>query len=66
MQRSPSLAALAAGPCLRVNPADLNRMGVTHVFVGTRGGAFDVPMMLNAPEVELVFHRDGAYLFQLR
>ncbi|MGI8810525.1 MAG: NADH-quinone oxidoreductase subunit NuoG [Acidimicrobiales bacterium] len=26
--RSPSLAALAAGPCLRVNPADLGRMGV--------------------------------------
>jgi predicted molibdopterin-dependent oxidoreductase YjgC len=27
--RSPSLAALVEGPCLRVNPADLGRMGVT-------------------------------------
>jgi NADH-quinone oxidoreductase subunit G len=29
VQRSPSLAALAAGPCLRANPADLGRLGVT-------------------------------------
>ena len=29
VQRSPSLATLAEGPCLRVNPADLGRMGVT-------------------------------------
>gem|GEM_PF-2378466 len=29
VSRSPSLAALAHGPCLRVNPADLGRMGVT-------------------------------------
>jgi len=29
VSRSPSLAALAEGPCLRVNPADLGRMGVT-------------------------------------
>ncbi len=29
VQRSPSLATLAAGPCLRANPADLARMGVT-------------------------------------
>jgi NADH-quinone oxidoreductase subunit G len=29
VQRSPSLAPLAAPPCLRVHPADLGRMGVT-------------------------------------
>ena len=29
VQRSPSLSTLAEGPCLRVNPADLGRMGVT-------------------------------------
>ena len=29
VQRSPSLAALAQGPSLRVNPADLGRLGVT-------------------------------------
>jgi len=28
VQRSPSLAGLADGPCLRVNPADLGRLGV--------------------------------------
>jgi NADH-quinone oxidoreductase subunit G len=29
VRRSPSLAALAQGPCLRVNPADLGRLGLT-------------------------------------
>jgi anaerobic selenocysteine-containing dehydrogenase len=29
VQRSPSLAPLAEGPCLRVNPADLGRLGLT-------------------------------------
>jgi NADH-quinone oxidoreductase subunit G len=29
VQRSPSLAALAQAPCLRVNPADLGRLGLT-------------------------------------
>jgi NADH-quinone oxidoreductase subunit G len=29
VSRSPSLSALALGPCLQVNPADLGRMGVT-------------------------------------
>jgi len=29
VSHSPSLAALAQGPCLRANPADLGRMGVT-------------------------------------
>jgi anaerobic selenocysteine-containing dehydrogenase len=29
VQRSPALAGLAGGPTLRVNPADLGRMGVT-------------------------------------
>ncbi len=28
VSRSPSLSALASGPCLQVNPADLGRMGV--------------------------------------
>jgi hypothetical protein len=44
----------------------LTGMGVTHVFAGTRGGAFDIPMMLTSPRVELVFQRDSAYLFALR
>jgi hypothetical protein len=44
----------------------LKRMGVTHIFSGTRGGAFDIPLLLKAPQVKLVFQRDGAYLFELR
>jgi hypothetical protein len=44
----------------------LKRMGVTHIFSGTRGGAFDVPHLLTSPQVTLEFQRDGAYLFALR
>jgi hypothetical protein len=44
----------------------LKSMGVTHIFAGTRGGAFDIALLLKAPQVQLVFQRDGAYLFALR
>jgi hypothetical protein len=44
----------------------LTRMGVTHIFAGTRGGAFDVPLLLASPEARLVFHRDSTYLFEIR
>ncbi len=64
--RSPSLAALAAGPCLRVNPADLGRMGVTtgdrvRVSSSRRSLVLDVaadPHVLRGSAV-LVFNAPG-------
>ena len=63
-----SLQVVAYEPISGRTPdwAGLKRMGVTHIFSGTRGGAFDIPLLLNSPEVELIFHRDAAYLFAIR
>jgi hypothetical protein len=55
----------------QMEPSDwqaLRDRGVTDIFVGTRGGngALDIPDLLASDQVSLVFHRDGAYLFQLK
>jgi hypothetical protein len=44
----------------------LKDAGVTHIYVGSRGGALDVPMLLQSDQTRLLYHRDGAYVFELR
>jgi hypothetical protein len=44
----------------------LRARGITHIYVGSRGGALDVPRLLESDQVELVFHRDAAWVFELR
>jgi hypothetical protein len=51
------------------DPADweaLKRNGATHLFVGSRGGAFNVRGLLNSENVELVFHQDSVWVFRIR
>jgi hypothetical protein len=43
----------------------LRDAGVTHIFVGTRGGALDVPELLQSEHTQLLYHVDGAYVFEL-
>ncbi len=43
----------------------LRAAGITHIFVGSRGGALDVPTLLSSQRVRLVFHRDGVWVFEL-
>jgi hypothetical protein len=43
----------------------LRAAGITHIFVGSRGGALDVPALLSSQHVRLVFHRDGVWVFEL-
>jgi hypothetical protein len=66
--REDALQVVAFEPIVGREPDwdDLKGMGVTHVFAGTRGGAFDIPLMLSSSRTRLVFHRDAAYLFELR
>jgi hypothetical protein len=50
-------------------PADweaLKRGGATHLYVGSRGGAFNLSGLLESDDVELLFHRDAVWLFRLR
>ena len=44
----------------------LKAAGVTHIFVGSRGGALDIPTLLATDHTRLLYHRDGAFVFELR
>jgi hypothetical protein len=41
----------------------LRQEGVTHVFVGARGGFFDPAALAGNPALELLYAHDGAYVF---
>ena len=40
--------------------------GVTHIFVGSRGEHMDVTSLLNSDQVQLVFHQDASWVFELK
>jgi hypothetical protein len=44
----------------------LRTAGITHIYAGSRGGALSVPDLLQSEEVEMVFHRDAVWVFELR
>jgi hypothetical protein len=46
--------------------AILREEGVTHVFVGARGGFIDPAELAQNPEMEIVYGRDGVFVFALR
>ncbi len=44
----------------------LRRQGVTHVFVGARGGFFDPAALARNPEMTLLYAVDGVFVFALK
>jgi hypothetical protein len=46
--------------------AQLREAGVTHVFVGGRGGFIDPAELARNPEMALIFGQDGVFVFALR
>lgn len=44
----------------------LKDAGITDIFVGSRGGALDVPALLKSNHTRLLYHRDAVWLFALR
>ncbi|HYP39084.1 MAG TPA: DUF6541 family protein [Chloroflexia bacterium] len=44
----------------------LKSAGITHVYVGSRGGALTVPVLLRSDRTDLIFHRDAVWIFRLR
>lgn len=44
----------------------LKERGITHIYSGSRGGAINVSLLLKDNHTELVFHKDGVYVFALR
>ncbi|MCP4427346.1 MAG: hypothetical protein GY803_22900 [Chloroflexi bacterium] len=44
----------------------LRQQDVTHIFVGARGGFFDPATLARNPQLELVYGRDGVFIFKIR
>lgn len=44
----------------------LKSQGVTHIFIGTRGGTLDPAALMENPSAELLYHQGGAFVFALR
>jgi hypothetical protein len=45
----------------------LEAAGITDIYIGTRsaGDGYSVPILLADPHVQLIFHRDGVWLFRV-
>jgi hypothetical protein len=43
----------------------LGEQGMTHIFIGVRGGQMDPAELLQNPGVELIYGRNGAFIFSL-
>ena len=39
--------------------------GVTHIYVGQRGGCLKPQRLLASPNYEAVYHRDGVWVFEV-
>jgi hypothetical protein len=44
----------------------LQQQGVTHIFVGARGGFFDPAALTYNPSLDLLYAHDGAFIFALK
>ncbi|MBF6613129.1 MAG: hypothetical protein IVW55_08380 [Chloroflexi bacterium] len=44
----------------------LKAAGVTHIYIGSRGGQLSIKNLLQNDRVQVVFHEDSVYLFKLR
>lgn len=45
--------------------AELRQQGVTHLFIGARGGFIDPAELAHNPEMEMLFGQDGVFVFAL-
>jgi hypothetical protein len=43
----------------------LQAQGVTHIFVGAKGGFFDPAKLVQNPQVEMIYHEGGVFVFAL-
>jgi hypothetical protein len=43
----------------------LREQGITHIFVGAKGGFFDPSALLRNPQMRLIYGRDGVFIFAL-
>ena len=62
-----ALARATAGLCESdVTLPILRENGVTHVYIGQRGGCLRPQRLLASPNYEAVYHQDGVWVFEVR
>jgi len=44
----------------------LREQGVTHIFIGVRGGFFDPAVLLNNPALQMVYSQGGVFIYALK
>jgi hypothetical protein len=44
----------------------LRQQGVTHVFIGSRGGFLDPAALVRNPEIQMIYGRDGVFILEVR
>lgn len=44
----------------------LRQQGVTHVFIGNRGGFFDPSALARNPQMEMIYSQNGVFIFEIR
>jgi hypothetical protein len=64
VERSVALDGLGGDLTSPTALALLAREGVTHVYVGQRGGQIDVAALLNSPAYEVAYQNGAAYVFR--
>jgi hypothetical protein len=50
------------------SPAQANwlyQQGITHIFVGAKGGFFDPAQLAANPKMKIVYGRDGVFVFEI-
>lgn len=60
---------IAAGVADWADPSQVDWLvdqGVTHIFVGARGGFFDPATLVKNPRLDIVYSHDGVFVFKIK
>jgi hypothetical protein len=67
LRHAAQIVRATAAPDLAESWTYLRQQGVTHLYIGSRGGVMDPAPLLALPEqVRLAFHQDDVWIFELR
>lgn len=43
----------------------LREQGITHIFIGAKGGFFDPAALATNPQMKMIYHQDGVFIFAI-
>jgi len=60
-----TLSEASSAPDAREALRVLKEEGVTHIYIGKRGGNIHPERLLGDPDYQLLYHRDGVWIFEV-